>query len=115
MGRTRFVKMQFDLSVPDDALTYARLKESSRRADRVSIALQAQYLLRTMMGVRIFSLEQTGLTAVPDFPAQVKTYLAIRRRAVKRIAAMVTRLEQRPAQTEPRMRSLRTTKTSSCE
>lgn len=84
MTRTRILKIQFSLSNPDDALTYARLKDSARRACRLSMAWQAQYLLKRMLGVRMFeSLELTGLTEVPNFPAQVKTYQDIKKRALK--------------------------------
>ena len=83
MTRTRILKVRFDLSNADDALTYARLKDSSRRACRLSMAWQAQYLLKRMLGVRMFeSLELTGLTVV-HFPAQVKTYQDIKKRALK--------------------------------
>ncbi len=99
MSRARFVKVRFDLSNPNDALTYARLKESSRRASRSSIALQARYLLRVMLGVRMFeSIERTGLTEVPNFPAQAKAFEAILGQAVKKVAARVMKLEQHQAE-----------------
>lgn len=99
MSRTRLLKVQFDLSNPCDALTYTRLKESSHRAGRSSIALQARYLLRVMMGVRLFeSIERAGLTEVPDFPTQANAFEALLGRTVKKVAARVIKLEQHQAE-----------------
>jgi hypothetical protein len=86
--------MTFDLSDPDEALTYARLKDSSRRACRVSIDRQAEYLLMVMVGVRMFqSLKDTGLEEVPNFPAQVTAFNKIMKRAVRAIAGRMVEIE----------------------
>lgn len=101
MSRTRLVNVRFDLANPEDALTYTRLKESSRRAGRTSIALQARHLLMIMLEVRLFEgLERTGLTAVPDFPAQAKAFESLLSGAVKRVAARLMNLEKQRARTD---------------
>lgn len=87
MGMTKSITVQFHLSDPTDALTYARLKESAARAGRRGRNRQAEYLLSILLGARTFeSLEQAGLDAVPDFPAQVHAYNVLLRRAVRRVA-----------------------------
>jgi hypothetical protein len=92
MGMTRSITVQFDLSDPFDALTYARLKESANRAWRRGRNRQAQYLLSILLGARTFeSLEQTGLDDVPDFPAQVHAYNVRLRRAVRTVAQRLTK------------------------
>ena len=92
MGMTRSIEVQFNLSNPIEALTYARLNKSADRACRQGRNRQARYLLSIMVGARAFeSLEQTGLEAVPDFPAQVTAYNALLCRAIAVVATKLAR------------------------
>jgi hypothetical protein len=102
MGRIRTIKMRFDLSDPDDALAYRKLKESSKRAFRVSIAAQAHYLLVVMLGVRLFKgVGDTGLENVPDFHAQMRAWRTMTKAAVEKVAEEMVKRRLHAKQAPP--------------
>jgi len=72
MGRTKIVKMRFDMDNKYDVATYQRLGESARRADRRGRGNQANYLISLMLGVRIYGgMREAGLTERPQFPPEI--------------------------------------------
>lgn len=72
MGRTKIVKMRFDLSNEYQAATYQRLAESARRADRRGRGNQAYNLVALILGTIPYrGLRWTGLTERPQFPPEL--------------------------------------------
>lgn len=79
MGRTKIVKMRFDLTNEYDAATYQRLAETARRAYRRGRGNQANYLVSLMLGARPYnawSWSQIGLTQIPQFDPEIYKQMA---------------------------------------
>jgi hypothetical protein len=77
MGRTKIVKMQFDMNNKYDVATYQRLEESARRSYRRGRGNQASYLASLMLGTRPYQgLRDAGLTERPHFPPEIDERLA---------------------------------------
>lgn len=66
MGRTKIVKVRFDLTNEYDVATYQRLAESARQAGRIGRGAQANYLISLVLGVRPYDGRKgAGLTETP--------------------------------------------------
>lgn len=77
MGRTKIVKMRFNMGNEYDVATYQRLEESGRRAFRRGRGNQAVYLASLMLGTRPYmGLREAGLTERPNFPREIDERLA---------------------------------------
>lgn len=91
MGRTKIVKMRFDLSNEYQAATYQRLAESARLADRRGRGSQAYNLVALMLGTIPYrGLRWAGLTEIPVFDPEIPERLANLEARVKEFDGRIT-------------------------